>query len=141
MGSAGLPQGVMISQQDPTFHSYRLECECSSPDDDIFFEIEYDKELNAVNISVQSKMLTKQMSFRRFWLWEKILNTGKRIRIALHVLVTGYYETWGSFGFKSEEQMDALIEMLQRSRREVLESGRKLNEWEDIEEEEKNAYC
>lgn len=134
MDESKLPRGIMVSQEDDVWHSYRVECMCYDPIHDFSFDIELDKELNEINLVVSANMHTKYFSYRRNWFLEKICNFFERIKLSLGILFTGYYETTGCFTFKDEEQIDNLITAINYSRERLRQSLRKYGEYEQVKE-------
>jgi len=84
---------------------YRVACDCGRPECDAVIEIEYDTRLNVI-----SMILYKQMTITGIWGDEHWLkNVWRRLKIAVTVLVTGYFETEGSMVFLDSKHLQVFM--------------------------------
>lgn len=124
MDIENLPKGIMFQEHDGIFHQWTLSCSCHDPRDDYTFYVEWDKELNGVNLMIEANLLTRYSSSHRSWIWEKFLNFYERTRLALHILIFGYYEVSAGISFKDPDQIANLLSAINFSLEKVKESGR-----------------
>lgn len=102
---------------------YRSSCSCGDPECDITLELEYDKDMNSIDMVVYKKLIydawfdsTPGEKFR--WVKEKL----NRIKAAIQILFTGRIEQEGAFLFKGIDHMAAFVNAIQEGKSKIMEN-------------------
>jgi len=108
-----------IGNPEPAIY-YRANCGCLDPECGINMELEYDKDIEDVTLSLYTDMV--------YCSWWCIKNNSKfyffkdmyyRIKGALRILLTGRVKLEEAFLFSSAEQFDAFIAALKEGREKL----------------------
>jgi len=91
--------------------TYRVACDCGSPDCDMTLDLEVDKETQMIFLTIYKNLLWSSYWGDNPW-YTRIWN---RIQCAVKVLCTGHIEVLESFVMQ-ESQINGLIKALQEGK-------------------------
>jgi hypothetical protein len=132
-----------LESDDKTWHMYRAACQCGNPKCDLSLELEYDREINDVTLTLYKdlyycsywfadcrdsfKWVTKILGKKRGvdvqdWLEDKYYiakDIWYRLKGAVRLLFTGRIELEEAFLFENEEQIDAFLNALNEGKIQI----------------------
>ena len=121
-------QRILLLEDTDDFVRWRIPCFCDDSRHDWMFEIEYDKKWNDVIMYIYANVYTAEADYHQNWFIDKWRDISKRVRIALRVLFLGYAEYSCDLGFKSEQQIYDLADLLTSTVDKLAESGDRYGE-------------
>ena len=120
---------------------YEAICSCQADHHSQTLIVEFDPEIDDVNLQVYSKIITQQFtSWNSRWEYQEALSNGDyfkigyykaklllehiaaRIRFTYNIWVKGYIEAENQFIFRNEKSIDAYIEAISSAKTKIKEN-------------------
>lgn len=125
-----LMRGVMLLEDSDHVVKWRIPCYCDDNRHNWTFEIEIDKALNDVRMYVEMELASRSHDLHYNWFSDRWRDWMNRVKIAFRVICFGYVEYTTDIGFKSEEQVKNLADMLTLALEKIKESGKEYAEFD-----------